>query len=75
MGTSMSDQQALPIAGIFYWILHYVAGFPLPLIDRRYPFFLESTNFTASLVFVAVNNAILALLIWYIIKMLKKLWN
>jgi hypothetical protein len=76
MGTSMSDQQALPIAGTFYWILHYVAGFPLALIDSRYPFFLQSTTFVpVSLVFVAVNNAILALLIWWIFRMLKKLWR
>jgi hypothetical protein len=76
MCTSMSDQPALPIAGIFYWVLHYVAGFPLVFIDSRYPFFLQSTTFVpASLVFVAVNNAILALIIWWIIRMLKKLWN
>ncbi|HZY39245.1 MAG TPA: hypothetical protein VFE53_21460 [Mucilaginibacter sp.] len=74
--TTLGDEKPPAISRAFYWLLNYVMGFPLALINSDYPFFLQSNHFPpAALVFIAVNNAILALLIWWIIKLLKKLWN
>ncbi len=73
LATAMTAGHPPPISHTFYWLLNYVAGFPLALINSDYPFFLQSNHFPpAALLLTAVNNAILALLIWWIIKVINR---
>jgi hypothetical protein len=71
--TSMSDDKPLPIAGVFYDIAHRVLGFPLVLINTRFPFFLEgSGNLPAYgiVAFILLNNVLLSYIILGIIRLL-----
>jgi len=62
--TSMTDEKPPFIAGVFYWILKYILGFPLVLIDNNYPFFLAHKNMPVVAVpLIILNNIILALVI------------
>jgi hypothetical protein len=73
MITSMTDQKPPGISKNFYLILKYVFGFPLVLINKDYPFFLENKNMpTLAIVLIIVNNLLFAFLIYWIFKRLLK---
>lgn len=68
--TSMTDQTPPSISSFFYWTLKYIFGFPLVLVKNEYPFFLDSKHVPAiGWVLILVNNFILSLGIWQILKL------
>lgn len=69
--TSMTDEKPPVVSRFFYLTLKYVFGFPLVLINRNYPFFLDSKNMPAiAIVLIIINNLLLALLIFWLVKKL-----
>jgi len=71
--TSMTDEKPPIIAGVFYWILKYILGFPLVLINKDYPFFLDHKNMPGvAIPLIIANNIILAFIILRIKKLFKQ---
>ena len=67
--TAMTDEKPSAVGKVFYWILKYILGFPLVIINNRYPFYLEATHIPAiSVALIILNNFILAFIIWSIKK-------
>lgn len=69
MSTAMSDESAPTISRGFYFLLKYILGLPLVLINTNYPFFLDSDKMPIIIFpFVAINNLLVALVYWWIFK-------
>lgn len=67
--TSMTDEKPPFISRVFYWLLKYVFGFPLVLINRDYPFFLDSKHIPGVAIFlIIINNLLLAFAIFWVVK-------
>jgi hypothetical protein len=65
--TSMTDEEPPVIAKYSYWLLKYVFGFPLILVNKNYPFFIDAEKIPTSVILlVIINNTILALMIYSI---------
>jgi hypothetical protein len=59
--TTMTDDKVPAIANYFYWPLKYLLGFPLVLLNRDYPYFLDrGGNMMAVISLGLLNNLLLA---------------
>ena len=64
IATAMTDEKAPAIASYFYWPLKYPFGFPLVLINRDYPYFLDGGGTTIEVIFLGtLNNLLLAFIL------------
>ena len=67
--TSMTDERPSVLADGIYWVLKFILGFPLVLINEKYPFFIDSPKFGLfALSLVIFNNIILSLFFYKLIK-------
>ena len=68
--TSMTDEPPPSISNFFYWTLKYILGFPLVIIKKEYPFFLDSKHMPViAFLLIVLNNFILSIGIWKIRKL------
>lgn len=67
--TAMTDEKPPAISGAFYWTLKYIFGFPLVILNKEYPFFLDNNHMPIIAIFLIIlNDIILAYAIWGIRK-------
>lgn len=69
---SMTDEKVKPIAGQIEYLLKYVFGFPMVIINQKLPFFLESKNFTIwAIICPLLNNIILSTIVLSVSRFIK----
>ena len=61
IATVMTDGKVPAIASYFYWPLKYPLSFPLSLLDRNYPYFLDGGGKMMAVICLStLNNLMLA---------------
>ena len=71
--TSMTDEKPVLIARFFYFLLKYVFGFPISLLNNEYPFFLDSNKMpTYGFLLIILNNLLIAVIILAVSRISRK---
>ena len=69
----MSDEPANPIGSSLHYILKYILGFPLVIINDSYPFFLNSQEMPKMMIpLILINDLIQVGIILGIINLFRK---
>lgn len=76
IATAMTDDKPPAIGRVVYWALKYILGFPMVLLNNRFPFFLESGQLpVVGIILIILNNIILAFVIYGLGKMLSSIFK
>lgn len=67
----INDREPQPVLETIDWIVRRILGFPIWLVDTQYPFSADGT--IKSILLVIVSDILLSILVWYILKEIKKL--